>query len=130
MRSPAVDKPPPVSADARGSASVTENILDVTRLPISRERFNVSMLNSGGEVGRPSALIIAIACGVMSSTSYSCTLDAFGNHPQPPAALRPPPVNNTYAHFSFGSDVWTDQKSGDYYAWNFIENDRLPGFSR
>ncbi len=64
------------------------------------------------------------ACGVNASALADCSLDNFGRHPVPPAVLQPPaPVDNTYGHFSYGSDIDTDRNNGIYYAWNFVRNE-------
>ncbi len=74
---------------------------------------------------------IAITCGSSYSAFADCPvpLERFGDHPQPPAPIRPPPVDNTYGHFSFGSDIWTDPDTHAYFSWNFIRNDDAQGLA-
>jgi hypothetical protein len=73
---------------------------------------------------RPPALFFAIlVAGNSSATFAECSLAEFGRHPQPPSPIRPHPVDNTYAQFSYGSDVWTNPQTGGYEAWNFIKNE-------
>src|SRR5208282_3819238 len=71
-----------------------------------------------------SALLLAfLVVGGRSATFAECSLTEFGHHPQPPSPLRPTPVSNSYAQFSYGSDVWTNPQTGGYEAWNFVKND-------
>jgi hypothetical protein len=73
---------------------------------------------------RPSALFLAVlVAGNISDAFAECSLTEFGHHPQPPSPIRPHPVDNTYAQFSYGSDVWTNPQTGGYEAWNFIKNE-------
>ena len=73
---------------------------------------------------RPSALLFAILVAGDSSAAFAeCSLVEFGHHKQPPSPIRPHPVDNTYAQFSYGPDVWTNPETGGYEAWNFIRND-------
>ena len=73
---------------------------------------------------RPSALFFAILVTGSSSAAFAeCSLAEFGHHPRPPSPIRPHPVDNTYAQFSYGSDVWTNPQTGGYEAWNFIKNE-------
>jgi hypothetical protein len=67
-------------------------------------------------------LVVVVSCSASNCAVAACSLSDFGNHVHPPETLRPQPVDNTYASFSYGSDVWTDQTNGVYYAWNFIRN--------
>jgi hypothetical protein len=73
---------------------------------------------------RPSALFFAILVAGNSSAAFAeCSLAEFGHHPQPPSPIRPHPVDNPYAQFSYGSDVWTNPETGGYEAWNFLKNE-------
>ncbi len=73
---------------------------------------------------RRTALLLAFLVAESRSAAFAeCSLTEFGHHTQPPSTLRPTPVDNTYAQFSYGSDVWTNPQTGNYEAWNFIKND-------
>ena len=72
---------------------------------------------------RTALLLTFLVSGSRSAAFAECSLTEFGHHTQPPSTLRPTPVDNTYAQFSYGSDVWTNPQTGNYEAWNFIKND-------
>jgi hypothetical protein len=76
-------------------------------------------------------LMIAITCSSICSAFADCPipLEKFGEHAQPPAPYHPPPVDNTYGHFSFGSDIWIDPDTHSYFAWNFIKNEDAQGLA-
>jgi hypothetical protein len=53
-------------------------------------------------------------------------LTNFGKHAVPPRVLAPPgPVSDTYAHFSYGSDLVISNEQ--YYSWTYIKNEDKKG---
>jgi hypothetical protein len=62
-----------------------------------------------------------VALSFASPAQAKCDLTSFGQHPTPPSPIAPPPVDNQYANFEWGTDAYRDRYD-NWWVWNFIRN--------
>jgi len=66
------------------------------------------------------AVSLVLASGQTFAAYADCTR-GFGQNAVPPQVFRPPPIENQYARFSFGSHAFNE--NGEWYSWDFIKNE-------